>query len=180
MSIKSVFHFLLVNSLFVLVLLLSGALLANMTWAETQEKATHSHHGKSAVIDLQVYKSPTCGCCGKWIDHLSTGGFKVQAHNEENMSAIKSKNAIGSRYRSCHTGISKDGYIFEGHVPAKFIKQFLNEKPANAIGLAVPGMPVGSPGMEVQNKFMPYQVLMLMKDGSHEVYATLKTIEAQF
>jgi len=75
--------------------------------------------------------------------------------------------------------VSTDGFVFEGHIPAKFIHQFLNEKPENAIGLAVPAMPVGSPGMEVGNKFMPYQVLLLKADGSSEIYADVPTAEKQ-
>ncbi|NCV99393.1 MAG: hypothetical protein EBW26_01600 [Proteobacteria bacterium] len=72
---------------------------------------------------------------------------------------------------SCHTAVSSDGYIFEGHIPSEYITQFLTEKPANALGLSVPGMPHGSPGMEVGNHFMPYDVLVLYKDGTSKVYA---------
>ena len=72
-----------------------------------------------------------------------------------------------------HTVVSKDGYVIEGHIPAKYITQFLNEKPINTLGLSVPGMPVGSPGMEYQNKFMPYQVLVLNKDGTSSIYAEI-------
>ena len=139
----------------------------------------HSHHGgmhKSAtsqVNSLTVYKSASCGCCKKWISHLKENGLKVSFENSQQMSIIKDKHGIDKQYRSCHTGISQDGYVFEGHIPARYIKKFLKEKPANAIGLAVPAMPVGSPGMEHKNKFMPYQVLQLNKDGSSQVYAKI-------
>ena len=86
---------------------------------------------------------------------------------------IKQKFNIKSEYRSCHTAVSEDGYIFEGHVPSKYIAQFLSEKNTNAIGLSVPGMPIGSPGMEVGDRFMPYKVLILFKDGTSEVYAEI-------
>ena len=77
-------------------------------------------------------------------------------------------------YRSCHTGVSEDGYIFEGHIPSQYIAQFLSEDHPNAIGLSVPGMPVGSPGMEIGNRFMPYDVLILYKDGTSRVFAEVR------
>jgi hypothetical protein len=78
---------------------------------------------------------------------------------------------IKPEYRSCHTGVSSNGYIFEGHVPSKYVTQFLSEDHPSAIGLSVPGMPLGSPGMEVGDRFMPYKVLILYKDGTSKVYA---------
>ena len=81
---------------------------------------------------------------------------------------------ISNQYRSCHTGVSKDGYIFEGHIPSIYITQFLSEEHPNAIGLSVPGMPLGSPGMEVEGMFTPYDVLILFKDGSSKVYAEVR------
>ena len=86
-------------------------------------------------------------------------------------SYIEGLHQIEDEYRSCHTAVSSDGYIFEGHIPSEYITQFLTEKPANALGLSVPGMPHGSPGMEVGNHFMPYDVLVLFKDGTSKVYA---------
>ncbi len=146
----------------------------------------HSHHHAvpttNAITNnsLNVFKSATCGCCKKWVSHLKEQGLTVTSENNDDMSALKDKFSIGKKYRSCHTGISKDGYIFEGHVPAKFIQRFLKERPADAIGLSVPGMPVGSPGMVVGNKFMPYQILKLNKDGSSEVYAKINFTHEQF
>ncbi|HEY1059843.1 MAG TPA: DUF411 domain-containing protein [Limnobacter sp.] len=96
------------------------------------------------------------------------------------MPALKNKLGIDSRYRSCHTAVSAEGYVFEGHVPAKYIRQFLKEKPQDAIGLVVPGMPAGSPGMEIGADFSPYQVLLLTRDGQSRVYATVQTYESQF
>lgn len=139
----------------------------------------HSQHGAMhntmtpIASKLTVYKSATCSCCKKWVSHLQDNGLNVTSQNHNQMSVIKDKYKIDNQYRSCHTGVSQDGFVFEGHIPAKFIKQFLKEKPVNAIGLAVPAMPVGSPGMEHKNKFMPYKVLQLNNDGSSQVYAEI-------
>jgi hypothetical protein len=120
---------------------------------------------------LLVHKTATCGCCKKWIKHLEDNGFMADVQNHKNLAEIKETLGIKSEYRSCHTGVSKDGYIFEGHIPSQYVAQFLSEDHPDAIGLSVPGMPLGSPGMEVGDRFMPYEVLLLNKDGSSEVYA---------
>jgi len=129
---------------------------------------------------LEVYKSPTCSCCEKWLEHIDQHGFISKAHNQTNLSAFKTAKGIAPQYRSCHTAVSKEGYVFEGHVPAKFIHQFLTKPPADAIGLSVPAMPVGTPGMEVGDKFMPYKVILLMTDGSYGIYAELNNYQEQF
>jgi hypothetical protein len=125
----------------------------------------------ASPVSLEVYKSPTCGCCGKWLGHVESQGFTTIARDTDELDAIKAKLGIGTAYRSCHTAISPEGFVFEGHVPAKFIRRFLDEKPAGAIGLAVPGMPAGSPGMEVGDRFMPYEVVLLKDDGTAERFA---------
>ncbi|AWB67872.1 metal-binding protein [Saccharobesus litoralis] len=130
--------------------------------------------------ELLVYKTPTCGCCKKWISHLEDEGFIAHSKDYSDISPVKNRYGITSKYRSCHTAISRNGYAFEGHIPAKFIKRFLAEKHENAIGLAVPAMPLGSPGMEVGNKFTPYNVLILFKDGSSQVYAKVNQYKDQF
>lgn len=122
-----------------------------------------------AIMD--VYKSPTCQCCEKWIDHARAQGFVTAVLHPADLDAVKDRLGVLPAYRSCHTAVTKDGYVFEGHVPAKFIHRFLAEKPEGAIGLAVPGMPAGSPGMEVGDTFMPYEVLLLKTDGSASRYA---------
>ena len=136
----------------------------------------------NTTIELSVYKNQQCGCCGKWIEHLQDLGFNVDAHDQEisELNAIKDKHGITPPYRSCHTGVYQGEYVFEGHIPAKFIAQFILEKPEGAIGLTVPGMPVGSPGMEVDNKFSPYDILLIKSDGTYEVYAHIENYEAQF
>ena len=120
---------------------------------------------------LLVHKTSTCGCCKKWIEHLQENGITTYSQDHESMEEIKQMYDIKPKYRSCHTGVSSDGYIFEGHIPSKYITQFLSENHTDAIGLSVPGMPLGSPGMEVENRFTSYDVLILFKDGSSKVYA---------
>ncbi|MBQ4813978.1 DUF411 domain-containing protein [Pseudoalteromonas luteoviolacea] len=134
----------------------------------------------SALSVLNVYKTPTCGCCGKWLKHLADQNVSHKTFDLADLSAIKKRLNILPKYQSCHTGVSEDGFVFEGHVPAKFIKQFLQAPVKGAIGLSVPAMPLGSPGMEVGKRFHPYQVLLLKADGSHSVYAEVKRYEEQF
>ena len=137
-----------------------------------------SHH--SELPALHIYKRATCGCCSKWISHIQDNGFQTTVENSNDLSALKIEKNIQPKYQSCHTAISKEGYVFEGHIPAKYIHQFLKEKPEGAIGLAVPAMPLGSPGMEVGDKFRAYAVLLLKADGSAEVYAQVKTLKEQY
>jgi hypothetical protein len=131
------------------------------------------------LATLDVFKSPTCTCCEKWISHLQSSGFETTIHHPADLNAIKTAHGLAPRYQSCHTAISSDGYVFEGHVPAVVIQRFLAEKPVNAIGLAVPGMPMGSPGMEMGDHFTPYDVLLLTADGGSRVYAHMATAQDQ-
>lgn len=130
-------------------------------------------------IHLIVHKSPTCGCCLGWMTHMDNHGFSTTGHHPEQLTQLKLDKGVELRYQSCHTAVSPRGFVFEGHVPAKFVRQFLANVPDQALGLSVPGMPVGSPGMEVGDKFMPYQVLLLKKDGNHEVFAQVDTAADQ-
>ena len=125
-------------------------------------------------FSLLVHKTPTCGCCKKWVKHLEANSFSMMIKDHQNLQNVKEQYSIKPKYQSCHTAVSQDGYIFEGHIPSKFIKQFLANPQADAIGLSVPGMPLGSPGMEVEGRFMPYDVLVLYKDGSSKVYAEVR------
>ena len=122
-------------------------------------------------FSLLVHKTPTCGCCKKWVKHLEDNSFTTIVKDHQNLQEIKEQHSIKPKYQSCHTAVSEEGYVFEGHIPSKFIKQFLAGPEADAIGLSVPGMPLGSPGMEVQGRFTPYNVLLLHQDGSSKVYA---------
>lgn len=119
------------------------------------------------VID--VYKSPTCGCCTKWIDHLKANGFAVRSHDTADVAQHKQRLGIPAEYGSCHTA-QIGGYVIEGHVPARDIKRLLKEKP-QARGLTVPGMPVGSPGMEQGGHKDAYDVILLDKRGAPRVYS---------
>ena len=121
---------------------------------------------------IEVWKSPTCGCCGKWVDHLEANGFNVKAKNTSPgmLDHIKREAGIPDKLASCHTGMI-GGYVVEGHVPAEDIKRLVDERP-DAIGLTVPNMPLGSPGMEQPDgKTEPYDVLLVKKDGSTVVFA---------
>ena len=131
-------------------------------------------------VHLDVYKSPDCGCCTLWMDHLEEFGFTSTGHHPADLGGLKRELGMPPRYGSCHTAVSKEGFIFEGHVPARYITQFLQNPPAGALGLTVPAMPVGSPGMEYKDHFMPYNVLQLNKDGSIEVYAAVESYAQQF
>ena len=96
---------------------------------------------------MTVYKSSTCGCCSKWVEHMQANGFAVKAIDVEDVDKVKKERGVPVSAQSCHTGIV-NGYAVEGHVPAAAVKKMLAEKPA-ILGIAVPGMPMGSPGMEV-------------------------------
>ena len=114
-------------------------------------------------IEIQVYKSPTCGCCTKWVDHLRDNGFSVSVTELKDVTPIKMENGVPRRLASCHTAIT-GGYIVEGHVPADDLHRLLSERPKIS-GLAVPGMPIGSPGMEGPNPER-YQVLSFGVGGT--------------
>jgi len=122
---------------------------------------------------LLTHKTPACGCCKEWVKHAKEKGYKVHTQDHQNLEDIKKMYAIEPKYRSCHTTVSTNGFIFEGHVPVKYITQFLSEDHPNAIGLSVPGMPIGSPGMEIPGRFTPYKIMIIFKDGSSKVYASV-------
>jgi hypothetical protein len=122
-------------------------------------------HAAAPVIN--VYKSEFCGCCKEWVKHLKANGFTVKTSNVDNPSDYREKAGIPNLLGSCHTGIVS-GYALEGHVPASEIKRLLKEKP-RAKGLAVPAMPMGSPGMEGPRKD-PYDVLLVQANGRTAVY----------
>ena len=123
---------------------------------------------QSVAADIVVYKSPTCGCCGKWVKHMEDAGFSVDVENRGDLTPTKAELGVPGRMQSCHTAKVGD-YIVEGHVPADLVKRMLDEQP-DIKGLAVPGMPMGSPGMEGPRKD-PYNVIAIGNDGSARVYA---------
>ena len=133
-----------------------------------------SKHNNDSNFELLVHKTPTCGCCKMWVKHMEENGFTVNTKDHQSLVKIKEELKIEPKYRSCHTGVSSRGHFFEGHIPSEYVSQFLLEGNPNAIGLSVPGMPLGSPGMEVEDRFTPYDVLVHYKDGSTKVYAEIR------
>lgn len=117
---------------------------------------------------ITVWKTPYCGCCKEWVKHLQTNGFDVVSHDVKETATKRKELGLPVQYGSCHTA-SLDGYVLEGHVPAREIRRLLKERPA-ALGLAVPGMPVGSPGMEVGTEVDAYDVVLVNRDGTSRVY----------
>jgi hypothetical protein len=118
---------------------------------------------------MTVYKTPSCGCCAKWVDHMKAAGFKVQVQDMDDLTEIKQASGVPMKLRTCHTAVV-GSYVVEGHVPADLVKKMLSEKP-KMTGIAVPGMPVGSPGMESGNEKAPYDVVLFDKTGKTTVYA---------
>jgi hypothetical protein len=119
---------------------------------------------------VEVWKDPNCGCCGDWVKHLESAGFKVKVNDVGN-AAMRTKLGVADKYGSCHTALV-GGYAIEGHVPAPDIRRLLKERPA-AIGLSVPGMPVGSPGMDGEvygGRKDAYNVMLLTRDGGARVF----------
>lgn len=121
---------------------------------------------------VTVWKTPTCGCCKDWVIHLRKEGFNVVTNDVNDTAPIRQKLGLPAKFGSCHTA-QVGGYVIEGHVPAREVKRLLREKPA-AIGLAVPGMPIGSPGMEMPGDMQgvrdAFDVVLVTKDGSSRVY----------
>jgi hypothetical protein len=119
---------------------------------------------------VEVFKNPSCGCCGAWVDHLKQAGFQVRVTEVSDTAVIRKQRGLAEKFGSCHTAIVA-GYVIEGHVPAKDIKRLLDSR-ITALGLAVPGMPVGSPGMEVNGQQDAYQVLLIDKQGRDRIFAS--------
>lgn len=166
------------NSIVLLALaavVLVGVLFMNDRSADSADAPTPvvSEGEAGAVVpagtEMVVYKSPTCGCCEMWIDHVEEAGFTVDAEDVQDLRPVKAENGITPELSSCHTAIV-EGYVIEGHVPADVIARLLEERP-DIRGLTVPGMPIGSPGME-QGTPQPYDILAIGRDGSTSVYAS--------
>jgi hypothetical protein len=136
----------------------SAALLLPASWSALSA-------GKPAR--MVVYKSPTCGCCKKWVEHVQAHGFETEVHDTDNVGAVKQQHGLPAGLASCHTALI-DGYVIEGHVPADLIRKLLDEHPPLA-GLAVPGMPASAPGMDIGNT--PYEVIAFDRKGKQSVYA---------
>jgi hypothetical protein len=132
--------------------------------------AARSPSSNTAPPDtITVFKSPTCGCCADWVDHIREHGFAVIVRDMADVTPVKNASGVPQALRSCHTAKGA-GYVFEGHVPADLMARVLRERPT-VRGLAVPGMPVGSPGMEAGGRKDPYEVLTFDARGKTTVYA---------
>lgn len=132
------------------------------------EAATLTDAQLAALPPVVVYKSEFCGCCNGWVDHLREAGFEVEARNVQDLNSVKLDAGVPTDLASCHTALI-EGYVVEGHVPAHVVEKLLAERPEVA-GIATPGMPVGSPGMEGPNA-QPYEVMAFQPDGSRTTYA---------
>jgi hypothetical protein len=145
-----------------------GAVPPGMAQPVQQRSEPVSSGSGQALPVVEVYKSAECGCCKIWAEHLQKSGFKVMLNDVDDVPAARKKLGMPNKYGACHS--AKVGkYLVEGHVPAADIKRLLKESP-NALGLAVPSMPPGSPGMESDNP-VPYDTLLVGKDGSAKVFA---------
>ena len=122
----------------------------------------------SSATQITVWKTPSCGCCHEWVAHLRKNGFEVATHDVKDTAPVRQKLGLDAKFASCHTG-RLGSYVLEGHVPARELHRLLREQP-KALGLAVPGMPMGSPGMEMGGTQDAYDVLLVMADGSSRVY----------
>jgi hypothetical protein len=136
--------------------------------------ATSLASGAQAIEDMDLppvvaHMSPTCLCCGDWAEHMKQHGFEVEVRYTDDLPGIKAEHRVPADLTSCHTAVV-DGYILEGHIPADVIQRFLQERP-RALGLAVPGMPLGSPGMEGPYEPERYEVISFDQEGNRTVYA---------
>ena len=124
----------------------------------------------SAPPTITVYKDPSCGCCTKWVAYLRDAGVQTEVHDRSDMDALKDSLGVPSALRSCHTAVV-GRYVIEGHVPIADIKRLLGAAPKNVTGIAVPGMPAGSPGMEVPGRTDRYDVIAFVADGTTKLFA---------
>ena len=155
----------------ILLLTVLAASLGNIAFAETDQQTLKS----STATTLEIYKTPQCGCCADWVSHMREAGFQAHVSETTALDAIKNRFGIQPALQSCHTADDPaTNYVFEGHIPAPVIQRFIEEKPEGARGLAVPGMPVGSHGMEMGDRRDSYNVWMMMEDGSSQVYTRIK------
>ncbi len=150
-------------NLFKMSIVVLSLVLGSATHAETTEQ-------KDDSLSIVVYRSPTCGCCSKWVEHLRDNQFKIEDVVLDDMQAVKEKYRVPREMQSCHTALI-GGYVVEGHVPAEDIKRLLKIKP-KVIGISVPGMPVGTPGMEMGNRKAPYDVISFDDEGGFKVFSS--------
>lgn len=151
-------------------LVLVGCTAAQNSGQLTPKNATATAEAQAVLAsEITVFRSPTCGCCSKWIDHAEAAGFQVKDEVTEDMSAIKQQYGVPQNLTSCHTTVVGD-YVVEGHVPVEDVQRLLVEKP-DVAGIAVPGMPIGSPGMESGDYTEPYTVFSFTESGETAAFA---------
>ncbi len=143
-------------------------LLIAVPFAHAESVWNQSISDSSQSEKITVYRSPTCGCCGLWLQHLEKHGFAVNDVKTTDMQAVKQKYGVKPEWASCHTALV-GGYVVEGHVPAADIKKLLQEKPA-VIGVSVPQMPHGTPGMEMSGHKQPFSVISFDQDGNSQTF----------
>lgn len=148
-------------------LLMSFALLASPLRAE-ESVWNRGAPALAKPVEMTVYRSPSCSCCGRWLEHMKKNGFAVKDIKTEEMDRIKREQGVPEALQSCHTALV-GGYVVEGHVPAGDVAELLKKQP-KAAGLTVPGMPMGTPGMEMGAKKDPFAVLEFDKDGKTRVF----------
>lgn len=124
----------------------------------------------ATAVPVMAYRNPGCGCCGIWARHMEQAGFAVKIEDDPQLDARRAALGVPDDLASCHTALV-DGFVIEGHVPPADVLRLLKERPAEALGLAVPGMPLGSPGMETDGPKDSYDVVLIRKSGVKEVYA---------
>jgi len=157
-------------------LLLAAASLISACQAQSTDEATLAET-EASTTEMTVYHDPNCGCCGKWVDHMRANGFSVETVPTREMNGIKLDLGVPRNLPSCHTAVVGD-YVIEGHVPADDVKRLLTEQPG-AAGLSVPGMPLGSPGMEMDDRRMAYDVIRFDEDGDTTVFNHYQAIDGR-
>ena len=156
-------------SLAVTVVITSSIGLASCSGNTSETQAADMIEQAALVSELTVYRSPTCGCCGKWIAYMEAQGFRIKDEITEEMDVIKEQYGVPQTMASCHTTVA-NGYVIEGHIPAVDVARLMTEKP-DISGIAVPGMPIGSPGMESGDYIEPYTVFSFNASGEIASFA---------
>lgn len=155
-----------------LALIAFASVFALTACSDSNSQSTSTQNAQAKHIEL--YQSPACGCCGKWVQYMQNKGYSVNVHKDSDYYSYKQQRfGVKDEYESCHTGLI-DGYVLEGHLPEDAVAWLLSERPSDAIGISTPGMPMGSPGMEQGGEDEEYKVIVLQKDGGYRVYGTYK------
>ncbi len=166
---------LVVLSLLVLVVILAACSTPTTNQSSEASQAQQNPIEEASEPPLPtkivVYKSPTCGCCGEWTKHMEENGFDVEVKDVTDLASVKARFNVPDNLQSCHTALIGD-YVIEGHVPAVEVQRLLQQRPDKVIGLAVPGMPSGAPGMNYGSPSQPYEVIAFEDGGGTEVFAS--------